>query len=297
MDKVLPRVTIVTPVYNQADYVEETIKSVLAQDYADVEYIIINDGSSDGSAAILDKYKDVATVVHQDNQGQAEALNTGWKSASGTIVGYLSSDDIIAPDLVSKLVNELLNSDSVVVYPSFNLISSTGNLIRQKQAPEWSYHSMAVDLVCHPGPGALFYKKLFDQLGGWKSELRQVPDFEFWLRCIELGTFKRIDEPLASCRIHEESASFRPVSVNRCHEIVDTVESFYSNKTDSDDLSLAKANASLMASRLGFRSGHFGYGLSMAIEAVRCRPLFIFSPLFYRRVLGGLWLMFLLKAK
>lgn len=297
MNKEFPKVTIVTPVYNQADYVEETINSVLAQDYPDVEYIIINDGSTDGSAEKIDQYKSVATVIHQDNQGQAAALNLGWEKASGTIIGYLSSDDIIAPNLVSRLVNELLNSDSVVVYPSFNLISSAGNLIREKQVPEWSYHSMAVDLVCHPGPGALFYKKLFDQLGGWKPELRQVPDFEFWLRCIDIGTFRRVDEPLASCRIHEESASFRPVSVKRCNEIVDTVMSFYSNKPSAGHTFLAKANASLMASRLGFRSGHFSYGMNMAIKAIRYRPLFVISPLFYRRIMGGLWVVFLLKAK
>ena len=119
-----PLVSIVTPVYNQARYVEDTINSVLNQTYPQIEYIVINDGSTDESLSIIDRYRDRVRVVDQPNRGQAATLNRGWSESSGQIFGYLSSDDLLDPHCVERLVSVLLADARVVcAYPDCDLIS------------------------------------------------------------------------------------------------------------------------------------------------------------------------------
>ena len=156
----LPLMTIVTPAYNQADYLSETIDSVLAQDYPNIEYIVIDDGSTDCTSEILKQYDGRIRWESQDNMGQAATLNKGWAMGSGEIIGYLSSDDLLKSDAVSALVRCLLERPEVVlVYPDFELIDAMGKHIRNVSTPDYSYFDLAVNLVCHPGPGALFWRK------------------------------------------------------------------------------------------------------------------------------------------
>src|SRR5207247_391526 len=92
-----PLVSIVTPAYNQAEYLAETIESVLAQDYPNLEYIVLDDGSTDHTREVLKKYDGKLRWESHKNMGQARTLNEGWRKANGVYIGYLSSDDILYP--------------------------------------------------------------------------------------------------------------------------------------------------------------------------------------------------------
>src|SRR5436309_8635113 len=117
----LPLVSIVTPVYNQSDYLAEAIESILAQDYPHLEYIVINDGSTDRTVEVLAKYSGRVRWESQENLGQAATLNRGWRRSIGSILSYLSADDVLLPGVVSSAVRILSqNPDAVMAYPDCN---------------------------------------------------------------------------------------------------------------------------------------------------------------------------------
>ena len=118
-----PLVTLVTPTFNQCLFLSATIESVLAQDYPNIEYIVIDDGSTDDTKLVIDQFSDRVQCYFQPNQGQANALNNAWGKAKGTLLGYISSDDLLENNSVSEMVRMLqINTEAVVAYCDFDLI-------------------------------------------------------------------------------------------------------------------------------------------------------------------------------
>ena len=227
-----PLVSIVTPAYNQAEYLAETIESVLAQDYPNIEYIVLDDGSTDSTPEVLKRYNDRVYWERQENMGQARTLNKGWSMARGSLLGYLSSDDRLKPNAISEMVRALTKQpEFVVAYCDFDLIDAKGRIFRTVKAENFNAKRLNVDLVCQPGPGALFLRKVFEQTGGWAGQLRQIPDFEFWLRSSKFGPFVRVPQVLAEYRVHEGSASFAPTTAERSMEIVDVMTAYWDVQT------------------------------------------------------------------
>jgi glycosyltransferase involved in cell wall biosynthesis len=227
----VPLVSVVIPTYNQAEYLAIAIDSVLAQDYKNIECIVIDDGSTDGTSEVLERYRDRVTCVRQENGGQSRALNRGWAMSKGDILGYLSSDDRLLPQAISKLTRKLVGDPQcMVVYCDFELIDGRGQVIRRVQTEPYQERRLTEDLVCLPGPGALFRKEIFTRSGGWREDLRQCPDFEYWLRASRYGSFDRVSDCLAQFRIHGESASFRSVSEERSDEVILVILNFWSDK-------------------------------------------------------------------
>jgi glycosyltransferase involved in cell wall biosynthesis len=283
----LPMVTIVTPTYNQADYLSETIDSVLSQDYPNIEYIVIDDGSTDETREVLKRYDERVYWESQENIGQAATLNKGWSMASGDIIGYLSSDDLLKPEAITELVHCMLgNTEAILVYPDFDLIDASGEFIRNFETPDYDYRNMILNLVCYPGPGALFWKKYFDVTGGWNRDLQQVPDFEYWLRLSQHGDFKRMPKILSSSRIHEDSQSFKVVTFERAMEpvsaLVNLLDAGMLRLEMPDHPDKALASAHLLSFRLLLRSRFYVASIKNLYNALSLRPGLIVNSTFWK---------------
>lgn len=263
-------ISVVTPVYNQADTLRETIESVLAQTYTHIEYIIINDGSTDGTQEILNEYTDSITVIEQSNQGQSAALNRAWESASGRYLMYLSADDIMYPDCIETLVT-YIDGKTIVYYPDYDLIDAQSKIVRRAEMPDYNRDDLVVDLICQPGLSALFCADVYRALKGWDTSYRFIPDFEFWARMSNHGSFKHIPQVVGGFRVHEESGSVKAISVDASDEIIRFVNNFKYNSLACKKRALFRSR--LMSARSHFQSRRVRLGIIRYFQALVSSPI------------------------
>ena len=272
-----PLVSIVIPAYNHARYLDEAIRSVLRQDYPRVELLVLDDGSTDGTRAVLEKYGTAFHWETQPNMGQSATLNKGWQRARGEILGYLSADDALMPDAVRASVACLQeHPEAVLTYPDFNLINPDSQVMREVQAPEYDYYQMVVEIVCPPGPGAFFRRRAFEAAGGWDVDLRQIPDYEFWLRLALQGPFRRIPRVLASFRAHEESQSFARSDERKAEEPRRVLAAYLARPDVPAAVAQARrqalGQAHLLTARLHWRAGRLLVALYRLAQALALAP-------------------------
>jgi len=224
----MPRVTVITPAYNRADYIEKVIQSVLDQDYPNIEYIVLDDGSTDDTPAVLHRYRDRIRAFAHENMGETRTVNRGFELATGEIIGIVNSDDPLLPSAVRRAVETFFaNPDVVVVYPDWNMIDAAGNPIETIHTFEYRYVDMLRWHHCVPGPGAFFRKSLVDRIGGRDPQFRYIADFDFWLRAGLVGPFQRIPEVLATFRHHATGASSSGKGLVMAREHIKLVQKIY----------------------------------------------------------------------
>jgi glycosyltransferase involved in cell wall biosynthesis len=285
-----PLVSIVMPTFNQDRYLAQAIESVLAQTYANVELIVLDDGSTDETSSILERYEGRLTFQRHANMGQAATLNKGWAMSQGTVLGYLSSDDALEPTAVAASVSALLDEPvAVATYCDFMLMDDAGRPVRAVRTEPFDARRLVEDLICLPGPGALFLRSAYLACGGWNARYRQVPDFDFWLRLHRLGPFVRVPNVLARYRIHEQSASLRLVPAERSDEIIDVVAAYWRaiGPGDADARRASAAMSMLLAARSHFSAGRVGAALSRVFRAWAVDPRRAAQALSWRILVGG----------
>ena len=281
----LPLVSIVTPTFNQASFLEQTINSILSQDYPFIEYIVINDGSTDETAYILEKYKNRLKFVNQKNLGQVSALNYGWSLCNGDILGYISSDDLLDNNAISTLVKKLTNNPSLsVVYGDFRIINGSGRKIRDLRTGNFNKLKFLNELICPIGPGALFKKDVLKQLKGWDKNYSYIADFVFWIRAIERNKFGKVNKIIASFRRHSASGLVKKISVKQSDEIIDFVRS---HKSLNNNAIISKAFIFSAINHL--KSGRFYYFLKQVISSMRYSRAIIFTHFFYALIGAGIY--------
>lgn len=256
----MPFVSIVVPAYNHAGYLKECIESILAQDYPQVELIVLDDGSTDSTADILRTYGTRFHWESQANMGQSATLNKGWNMAKGEILGYLSADDILQPRAVSEAVAILKSRPEIVAtYSDFDLIDDHSRSVRTVATRDFNARDLVLDLVCQPGPGAFFRREAFLKAGLWNPELRQNPDLDFWLRLSLFGDFVRIPKVLAGFRVHEGSATYQSTNTIRADEPVLMTRRFIATVGLPDWISAASqrvvATGYIASAQLHLRAG------------------------------------------
>lgn len=226
-----PLVSVITPAYNRADLLEETILSVLNQGYSNLEYIILDDGSTDNTPEVIKKYKSQIKWESHNNMGETRTVNKGFSMSKGEFAMVVNSDDPLLPSAVSSLV-EFMNShpDIVVAYPDWNKIDGNGDIIEHIDTFDYSFVDMVRWHHCMPGPGAMIRKAVIDELEGRDPHFRFVADFEFWLRAGLIGQFARVPRTLATFRVHSGSVSVNAKGRGEmAREDIDLINQFYSS--------------------------------------------------------------------
>jgi glycosyltransferase involved in cell wall biosynthesis len=211
-----PLVSIITPSYNQARFLEDTIRSVLEQDYPNVEYIVIDGDSKDGSAEIIKKYAShIAYWVSEPDQGQTDAINKGFAKAKGEIIAYLNSDDTYLPNAVSEAVTFLQTHPEVgLVYGDTNFIDENGDSIGRFPAQQTDYKRLRRGYVHIPQQAAFWRADLWRRVGPLDPSFYFAMDYDLWVRLAGVSELRYIPAMWANFRLHGDSKSI--VDDERC---------------------------------------------------------------------------------
>jgi len=204
LNSTFPLVSIVTPSFNQARYLEATIQSVISQDYVRLEYIIMDGGSTDGSVDIIKKYEDkLAWWVSEKDQGQTDAINKGFSRAKGEILAWINSDDTYQPGAISSAVNVLLAHPEIgLVYGNANYINVDGNIIGHFPAAQTDLARLRRGYVHIPQQTAFFRGDLWRSVGPLDPSFYFAMDYDLWVRLALRSQVKYNPQTWANFRLH-----------------------------------------------------------------------------------------------
>ena len=196
-------VTIITPSYNQAVFLEQTIQSVLNQDYAPIEYIVVDGGSTDGSVDIIRKYQDQLTWwVSEPDEGQADAINKGFARANGDIVGWLNSDDYFQPGAIRDAAAMLVSQPALgIVFGDAITVDQEGNTLNKLKFGDWGLKDlMAFRIICQP---AVFMRhSILKKTGGLDKTYHYLLDHQLWIRIAQQAPILHVPRCWAAARHH-----------------------------------------------------------------------------------------------
>ena len=203
------KVSIVTPSYNQAPFLAETIESVLDQDYPEIEYVVVDGSSSDESVAVARSYEQRLSrlVVQQANVGQPAAINEGFGATDGELMAYVNSDDTLLPGAVSEMVAEFAaDSELVLVYGDALYTDAGSNRTGYLTSREWDPPEMVRRCDNHVvQPSSMWTRAAWERAGPFDERGYYFFDFEFYLRLSVLGRVRRVPRPWSTYREHAES--------------------------------------------------------------------------------------------
>ena len=285
-------VSIVIPAYNHGKFLREAVRSVLVQNYHPIELIVLDDGSTDETADILAEYSNFYWET-QKNMGQSKTLERGWDIANGSVLGYLSADDVLKPSAVSIAMAALEEHDEcVATYCDFDLFDVNSHCIRSVELPKFNYEQMLGQISCPIGPGAFFRRSAYLKAGPWNPVYRQMPDFDFWLRIGLFGQIIHIPKILSRYRVHEESQTYAITTPERADEPIAIVSSFLdlpdSKHIDAEVRVQALANAQLVSAQLHLRAGRMHAVFQCIHRAFRYSSSAVFSIRAFRLLFNAL---------
>lgn len=210
------KVSIITPSLNQAEYIEETILSVINQGKYDIEHIIVDGKSSDGTHKVLKKYHNQGKIIwyKYKDLGQTDAINYGISKSTGEIICYLNSDDVFLPNAISRVVNvfkeqldvQWLTGDGKIIDTNGNEIKEYVSLYKRILRNLSSYYLLGVvNYIIQPS--TFWRRSFYDEVGEFNSGLNYVMDYDYWIRCWKISPPKMIINKLSAFRVHGKSKS------------------------------------------------------------------------------------------
>jgi hypothetical protein len=207
----LPRIALVTPVFNSARYIEQTIRSVLAQNYPNLEYFIIDGGSTDGTLNIIRQYeKEISGWISEPDRGMYDAINKGFARTSGEIMGWISATDLLHPGglaVVGSVFRDLPQIDWITGRPTG--FSEDGMTVTTLDVPRWSRSRFLAGANRYIQQESTFWRRsLWEKAGSHvDASHRSASDFELWLRFFHHAQLYPVDALIGGFRAHPDSDS------------------------------------------------------------------------------------------
>jgi GT2 family glycosyltransferase/glycosyltransferase involved in cell wall biosynthesis len=199
--------TVITPTYNRADYLKETIDSVLSQGFADLQYVVMDDGSTDETKALIQTYGDRIEYHWHENVGEQRTVNRALGLIRGEFFIIVNSDDPILPDCLTRMVGALRgNAAAIAAYPNWQVIDPKSNPVTVVEVEDFNFARMLASTSVSIGPGACFRRSVLDLVGYRNPLLRYSADLDYWFRIALAGEIIHVGETLATHRTHPGSA-------------------------------------------------------------------------------------------
>jgi glycosyltransferase involved in cell wall biosynthesis len=231
MNAGLPLVTIITPAYNRAAFLDETVDSVLSQDYPNIEYIVLDDGSKDNTKEVMEKYGGRVIFESHANMGETRTVNKAFEMAHGGIICVVNSDDPLKAGAVAAGVRALQASpDALAAYPDWDEIGPDSVVTKHMQLPDYDIENMLAGFNVATGPGVFIRRSAIERFGMRDPQFRYVGDLEFWFRLALHGKIVHIPQILATHRVHPDAASITDQGSRMADELVQMVHKVYSFK-------------------------------------------------------------------
>lgn len=273
-----PLVSIITPSYNQAKFIEETILSVKGQDYFNLEHIVTDGGSTDGTVDILRRYEDEYNLswVSEPDEGQSDAINKGFQMAKGKIIGWVNSDDTYMPGAIRTAVTHLL------AHPEAGWVYGDGYWIDKDShiGEKWKSRHFDLKVLIAEGqyivqPTVFFRRSLLEIVGYLDTELHFTMDTDFFMRLAVAKPALYIQKVLATRRIHDQAKTFANISSFFPDRIKALDKLFQNSGIPPDIAKLRKRAYSSAFFESGFQlfgMGEFQQARSQLIKALRLDP-------------------------
>ena len=231
----MKKVSVIIPAYNKAEYTRRTVDSVLAQTYPDVEIVVVDDGSRDNTAAVMQQYGDRIRFIQKTNGGACSARNEGARRATGEYITFLDCDDLLVSGKIERCVQYLeQNPQFGFVYTNVYFIDDNDAVIRTYDHPRSKEGWIAPDLVignfiCNSSP--LIKKEVLDKAGLFDESIFTPADWDMWLRLSQLAPAGYIAEPLTKYRV-TDNYTFNRLDLARKEEQY-MLEKFFKQSTDA----------------------------------------------------------------
>ena len=273
-----PLISIITPTYNRANFLTETIDSVLTQDYQNIEHLIIDDGSSDDTKELLKKYEnnDKVRCFFQNNSGQSIARNKGLRESRGDFICFLDSVDYFLPGKLSKQIEAFQENPSVdIVYGDYIFIDADGNRLDQKNMTRYSgkITDQLLKDNCVSMNTTMVRKGLINSVGGFSEHIKFADDYDLWLRLSVDAQFLYLPEKLSAYRLMNNQISSNKRARFESNE--ETICRFFQNNSYLFPESVKKDALNhlyIRASRHFSNAGNFTLAQSYLIKAFKQKP-------------------------
>jgi glycosyltransferase involved in cell wall biosynthesis len=297
-----PKISIITPSYNQGQFIEETIRSVLLQGYPNLEYIIIDGGSTDDTLDIIRKYEPwIAHWRSEKDRGQSHAINKGWAKATGDILAWLNSDDLYATGSLAHVANFFRNEVSAaLIYGDCNIIDGQGIFVKRCPAEEFDLDNLICNKWFIPQQSTFLRRTVVEAVGGLREDLHLVMDWEYWLRiALRKNVIRYLPVQLASFRIWEQAKTSSYSERSALEKFMVLDHHFNKEGVLSEIKGLrnkAYGNVHRFASAACMGNDRSREALVHLLKAIRYRPSLLKEPKILNRLLKTLAILLMGKS-
>ncbi|MEO6847698.1 MAG: glycosyltransferase family 2 protein [Chthoniobacterales bacterium] len=262
----LPKISVITPSYNQASFLEQTILSVLGQGYKNLEYIIMDGGSTDNSAEVIKRYeRQLAYWVSEKDSGQSDAINKGFARATGDILCWLNSDDFFLPGILHEVAKNFENFDGFI-YGDCISFSDTGVRCLVNRPPAYDRELLGIlDYIVQPS--TFWARTLWEKTGILNQNLHYAFDWDWFLRASEFGDLRKCNTIFSAYRFHDAHKSASG-GEKRMEEII-SVASMRGGERAARHYQFAKDNLATLRKHEHLARRIKGRGISNYLEKAR----------------------------